>query len=368
MDRDQLATAEGTARFRERFQDTAAPDWFRPALGGLSLSALGLVTSQGAADAYTDDLVSDAVAGCVALGVNVIDTAINDRFQRSERSIGKALEGLFRQGRLRRDEVLISTKGGFVPYERLPPLNPERYVQERFILPGLLPEEELVDGRHCINPDFLAHQLEQSLQNLGLEAVDLYFVHNPETQLGGVSHAEFRNRLRAAFEMLEKKADEGRIGGYGAATWSGFRVPAGAREHLALAEIVALAREAAGARHRFRAVQLPLNLMLPEALELRSQPLGGRRTTLLEAAAELGIAVFVSGPLGRGHLAEGLPGPVRSALADLKTDAQRVLQAVRSAPGVTTVLVGMKRPEHIEENLALRSVSRGEWPRLETNL
>jgi aryl-alcohol dehydrogenase-like predicted oxidoreductase len=368
MDRDQLATAEGTARFRDRFRGTVAPDWFRTALGGLSLSSLGLGTYLGECDPYTDDLWADAVARSVELGVNVVDTAINYRFQRSERSVGRGLGMLFQHGRLQRSEVLVSTKGGFVPYDHLAPANPERYLQERYVLPGLLPEEELVDGCHCINPDFLADQLERSLHNLSLAGVDVYYVHNPETQLGSVTRPEFLGRMRSAFEMLEKKADEGKIGVYGTATWSGFRQRPGMRGHLSLVDLVQLAREVAGEAHRFRAVQIPLNLMMPEALELENQPFGGRRVTLLQAASELGIAVFVSGPLAQGHLAEGLPASVRSALPELKTDAQRALQAARSAPGVTTVLVGMKRPVHIEENLALRSVPRGEWPKMGTTL
>ena len=45
------------------------------------------------------------------------------------------------------------------------------------------------------------------------------------------------------------------------------------------------------------------------------------------------------------RLAELFPG--------FSTDAQRALQFARSAPGVTTALVGMSNPSHVVENLAL---------------
>ena len=47
-------------------------------------------------------------------GVNVIDTAINYRYQKSERVVGAALRYLIQQGYVR-DEFFISSKNGYVP-------------------------------------------------------------------------------------------------------------------------------------------------------------------------------------------------------------------------------------------------------------
>jgi aryl-alcohol dehydrogenase-like predicted oxidoreductase len=52
-----------------------------------------------------------------------------------------------------------------------------------------------------------------------------------------------------------------------------------------------------------------------------------------------------------------LPEAIRDALGSLATDAQTGIQFVRSAPGVTTALVGMSNVEHVEENLALVSAA-----------
>src|SRR2546430_41873 len=81
-------------------------------------------------------------------------------------------------------------------------------------------------GSHCMTPRYLAHQLAQSLVNMNLETVDVYYVHNPESQLQSVSRDEFDKRLRAAFEQLESERAAGRVKFYGVATWNGFRVAA----------------------------------------------------------------------------------------------------------------------------------------------
>ena len=62
---------------------------------------------------------------------------------------------------------------------------------------------------------------------MNLECVDVYYIHNPESQLGHVSEEEFYTRLRAAFESLEQSRAQGQLKFYGVATWNGFRVPAG---------------------------------------------------------------------------------------------------------------------------------------------
>jgi aryl-alcohol dehydrogenase-like predicted oxidoreductase len=102
---------------------------------------------------------------------------------------------------------------------------------------------------------------------------------------------------------------------------------------------------------------MPINLAMPEALRAPTQSLGGRRTvTALEAAAELGLAVVASAPLMQGRLAAGLPPDVRRVMDEvfpsLTTDAQRALAFVRTLPGVTAALVGMKSEAHVEENVA----------------
>ncbi|HEX8069480.1 MAG TPA: aldo/keto reductase [Pyrinomonadaceae bacterium] len=352
------ATTEGTARYKARLRATVAENHFRYE-EHLWLSSVGLGTYLGPPDEPTDRSYVESITRAVALGVNVIDTAVNYRFQRSERAIGAALRQLLDGGAARRDELLLCTKGGYLPFDGAPPRGQEgvrRYVEETFVEPGVTEFADFVAGSHCMTPRYLAHQLEQSRRNLGVETVDVYYVHNPETQLQVVTRAEFETRLRAAFEELERAAAAGHIRAYGVATWNGFRVAPKARGYHSLERIVELAREAGGAEHHFRFVQLPFNLGMPEALTETNQTFQGAEVSMLEAARALGVTVMASASLLQGRAARDLPEHVRAPLGSLATDALTALQFTRSTPGITTALVGMSRPAHVEENLRLARV------------
>lgn len=352
-----FATPEGTARYRDRFEVARDEHHFRFEQN-LWLSSIGTGTYLGEPDDASDRLYARSVARAVELGANVIDTAANYRFQRSERAIGEALEQLTGASGFARDELVVCTKGGYLPFDGGPPRDVRAYVEETFVRTGVADFSDIVAGSHCMTPRYLAHQLAQSLRNMRLACVDLYYIHNPETQAGALPADEFDARLRAAFAQLEAERAQGRLRNYGVATWNGFRVAEGARGYHSLARMVELAREAAGgAEHGFRFVQLPFNLGMPEALSLPNQRVAGERVTVLEAAQELQVAVVASASLFQGRVARGLPEEVREPLGSLATDAQTAIQFVRSTPGITTALVGMGRPAHVEENLQLARVA-----------
>src|SRR5256712_7262669 len=317
------ATPSATAAYAREAR--AAAGHFREALG-VAVSSLGIGTYLGRDDDHTDGAYVGAVGRALQLGINVIDSAINYRNQRSERAVGRAL----RESGVPRERVLVCTKGGFLPFDGARPRDPRSFVEETYVRPGLLRWEEVVDGVHCLSPRFLEDQIDRSWRNLGVATIDLYYLHNPETQLGEVPREEFLRRLRAAFAELERACDDQRIAAYGTATWNGYRLPDDDPEHLSIDDVLACAREVAGARHRFRAVQLPFNLEMDEAASLPNQ--GGR--TLLQAAAEAGIAALASVPVLQGRLAHLSP-PERARLAGLDTDAPRALPVVRPTPRIT---------------------------------
>jgi aryl-alcohol dehydrogenase-like predicted oxidoreductase len=121
--------------------------------------------------------------------------------------------------------------------------------------------------------------------------------------------------------------------------------------------MVELANEIGGESHGFRFIQLPFNLAMPEAFTLRNQIIDDEELSLLEAAARLGIAVISSASIFQGRVAQGLPQSLVEELGSLATQAQAAIQFVRSAPSVTTALVGMSSREHVEENLQLAGIS-----------
>lgn len=352
MSIEGYATLDGTARYRDRFKERAAENHFRPEQN-LWLSSIGIGTYLGDWDDETDRRYTEAVTRAVELGVNVIDTAANYRFQRSERSIGAALSRITEELSFARDELVICTKGGYLPFDGAPPANARRYVEETFVRTGIAQLSDIIGGSHCMTPAYLRHQLAQSLDNMKLGCVDVYYIHNPESQLAEISRAEFDARLLAAFALLESERAAGRLRMYGVATWNGFRVAPDARAYHSLERMTELAREAGGAEHGFRFVQLPFNLAMPEALVLNNQLLAGEQVSLLEAAGALGIAVVASSSTLQGKAARNLPAQIREPLGSLATDTQTAIQFVRSTPGIATALVGMSRREHVEENLQL---------------
>ncbi|HJU11908.1 MAG TPA: aldo/keto reductase [Candidatus Binataceae bacterium] len=344
------ATPEGTADYARRF--VQYPVNYRPLLG-LSISSVGIGTYLGNEDGATDAAYTQAIQAAVTGGVNLIDTAVNYRCQRSERVIGNVMRGLANDGSLKREQVVIATKGGYVAFDGEVPANPRSWFEENFLKPGILQPSDLVQGSHCMTPRYLEAMLDLSRSNLGLETIDIYYIHNPETQLSAVSREEFFARIRNAFEFLEGAVQAGKIRFYGAATWSGFRVQPNERGYLSLADLVKVASDVAGANHHFRVIQLPYNLAMTEALTLRNQTLpGGNQVSLLAAADTMGIAVCASASLLQGQLTQRLPDVLQTAFPAMESDAQRSIQFSRSTPGIGVTLIGMSSIAHVEQNLA----------------
>jgi aryl-alcohol dehydrogenase-like predicted oxidoreductase len=349
------ATAAGTGSYRDRFRDRLPAAHFRT-LDGIGVSSIGLGTYLGEEDDEADRAYAEAVASAVTLGCNLFDAAINYRAQRSERVLGHTLAALMRQGRIARDQVVVCSKGGYIPFDGYMPPAPDAYFRDTYVRPGIVEPADVVAGCHVMTPRYLADQIGRSLRNLALETIDVYYLHNPETQLGAVPRAEFLHRVQAAFALFEHEVGAGRLARYGVATWNGLRQPPEVPDHLSLGELVRAAEAVGGGAHHFKVIQLPHNLAMPEAYTEATQLLDGERVTVLEAARRLGVAVVASASILQGQLSVRLPQVVADVFPGLTTTAQRALQFVRSTPGITTALVGMGRRAHAEENLAVAAV------------
>ena len=347
------ASKESTTRYAKNFSGRAANGHFREAQG-LTVSSIGIGTYLGNPDAKTDEAYTAAVGAAVQSGINFIDAAINYRFQRSERSIGAAIKQLAALG-ISRDELILCTKGGYLTPDGAMPADPNDYFYREYIQPGIFGPKDIAGGGHCMTPRFLEDQIGRSLRNLGVSTIDVYYLHNPESQLGEVPRPDFLERVRDAFAYLESAVSSGKIQFYGMATWNGFRQEAKARDAMQLGEIVQLAKDIAGDKHHFRFVQLPFNLGMTEALTLGNQSVGGRMRTPMEAASEMDITLIASASLLQGQVTRNLPSFVAEALG-LQSDAERALQFVRSSPGITTALVGMSKVDHVKENARLVAV------------
>ena len=318
------ATKEGTARYTGRYPEHRENAFFRSVLN-LRVSTLGIGTYLGKPDDAQDGRYKDALLAAAENGINFFDTAINYRGQRSERCIGAVLK------QLQRDEIVVCTKAGF-------------------LTPGAkaagLAVNEVAGGMHSMAPDFLSDQIECSLANMDIDTIDVFYLHNPETQLGFVAGSAFDARLSRAFERLELLVQQGKIRWYGAATWDGFRK----KGALSLERMVQLGAAVAGAEHHFRFAQLPFNVAMVEAYVDRPE-------NVLEAAARLGVAVVASASLMQARALGQMPDNLEQLLPGLETTAQRAIQFTRSTPGIAVALAGMGRREHVLENIGVARVA-----------
>jgi aryl-alcohol dehydrogenase-like predicted oxidoreductase len=274
-----FATPTGTQDFAAQHPQLAAHRWFQPA-GEILVSNLGLGTYLGHADQTSNDNYRNSILAALAGGINMIDTARNYRGGRSEQAIGEAIAQFGR-----REQLVLATKAGFAGQS------------------------------HSLEPNFLEAQLDLSLQTLKVQTVDIFYLHNPETQLNLVGHSATMRQLERAFLQCEQFLKAGMIRAYGVATWSAFREPG----QLTVKDV----RAAAGPG--FQWIQLPLNAIMTEGLAAAEQ------------AAALGLNVATSASILQGKVAAHLPV---------------ALQFARFATGVTTALVGMGRPDHVQQNLA----------------
>ncbi len=348
-----LATPDGTEHFARRAVEGRhlPPEHFRAGPGDLRLSSLGLGTYLGAADAVTDHAVEQAAVICLTSGrVNVLDTAINYRMQRAERSVGRAVHRVVEQGTVAREELLVATKVGYLAPDSEGGLPAEEWVRKELVDTGVLDPDDIVDGSNAMSVSYLRDQFERSRRNLGLDAIDLLYLHNvADAQLAAVGPAEFDVRLERAFATLEAFRAAGQLGSYGLATWDCLRTSPDAPGHFDLERALRLAESTGGKEHGFRFVQFPFNLAMAEAAAARTQRVGHERLSVFDAAHRLHLGVFTSVPLLQGQLTRH--GPRRGGL----TPAQTALQFARSARGTIGPLIGQKRAEHLSENLEVAS-------------
>ena len=344
------ASSEGTQKFVENSGINKSN--FKN-FENLYLSNVGIGTYLGDADARTDDLVTNAVKQSITSGVNVVDTAINYRSQKAERSVGKAISELISDGKITRDQIFLSSKNGYVTNDADVKLGFWEYVKEEYSQKGVIKEGDVTSGYHCMTVQYLSDQLERSLKNLNVECVDLMYLHNAvEGQIKDISKEKFLENLKSVFELYEQKRKEGKIKFYGMATWECFRVTSDNPQYLSLEDTVNLAKEVGGENHGFRFIQLPYNMNFDQALLTKNQTLGEETVSILEASVRLGIGVFTSVPFMQGRLLA--PG-VMPEFNDLKPSL-RALQFIRSTPGVLAPLAGQKSLEHVSENLEVMNI------------
>ena len=350
------ATPDGTRKYSDYAISQGKPRSHFKSFENLHLSSLGMGTYLGQVSKEDDQAVENAVYQSVRSGaINVIDTAINYRAMKSEKSIGRALLRLVNEGIISRDQVFVSTKNGYITNDGdYPNIDVMEYMHRMYIQTEVITADDISSGYNVIKPSYLAKCIDKSLTNMHLSTIDLVYIHNAfESWDQDVSREQFMEMLAKAFEMYEKYRANNKIRYYGMATWTCFRVPSESPEYLSLEQAVKCAEGVGGKDHGFKFIQLPYNLAYSEALLLRNQSVQSEgNLTILQAAAKLNIGIFTSIPLFQGRL-------FRSQIPNYgnATDpVAKLLQIIRSSSSVIAPLIGQKRPEHVEENLKVANM------------
>lgn len=121
------------------------------AVGAIGFGCMGMSWAYGPGDGADDPI--QVIHRAIDLGATLIDTADMYGPFKNEELVGKALRG-------RRDEVVLATKGGYV-------------------VRGVEPISLAPNG----SPEHLAAACDASLARLGVEYVDLYYLHRPDPQV-----------------------------------------------------------------------------------------------------------------------------------------------------------------------------------------
>ena len=352
-----FADTEGTKEYVNRavHSHDIVPNHFRQR-DGIFLSSIGMGTYLGDPTVQHDELIEKAIYDSVKSGaVNVLDTAINYRYMKSEKCIGRALSRLIDDNVISRNQVFVCTKNGYITNDAdYPSVDVMEYIQKMFIDPGLIQAGDISSGYNILNPNYIARCIDKSLMNMRLKTIDLVYIHNAfESWNQDVSRSEFNHMIADVFRTYERYRTDNKIRYYGMATWSCFRVPHDNKEYLSLEDMVNIAEEVGGKNHGFKFIQLPYNLAYSEAIFLKNQNVGSEKDlTILKACRKLDIGVFTSVPLLQTRLLN-VKVPDYSGITE---QVIKLLQIVRSTPSVTAALIGQKNPNHVAKNVSIAKI------------
>jgi len=352
-----FATPAGTKKYVEYAIQKGKPSSHFRIFNDLYLSSIGMGTYLGQLSLEDDNYIENAAYESIKSGaINVIDTAINYRAMKSEKSIGRALLRLIKDRVIARDQVFICTKNGYITNDGdYPRVDVTEYMQKMFISTEIIKPNDISSGYNVLNPNYIARCIDKSLVNMHLSCIDLVYIHNAfESWYEDISREEFMHMLSKVFEVYEEYRSRNKIKHYGMATWTCFRVHPNNREYLSLEEAVKVAEKVGGKQHGFRFIQLPYNLMYSEAILMKNQDVGSiKNLTILEAAERLNIGVFTSIPLFQSRLLNAkIPD-----YAGLTGQVEKLIQVIRSTPSVISPLIGQKNPQHVQQNIKIANVA-----------
>ncbi len=230
----------------------------------------------------------EALKQALLSGVNLIDTSTNYSDGSSERLIGDVVAGLLTDGSLKREELVMISKVGYVQGVNL--REAKERAQQGHPYPDMV--EYHPDCWHNISPEFLQDQISKSLLRLKLDRLDVLLLHNPEYFLKLTHNRErYYQRIQKAFEYLEAEVTNKRIQYYGISS-NTFIEHEAASEFTSLERVCEIAKNMRKNNH-FAVVQFPLNLFEAGGVLNKSNA----RLSALQYAHKNQLGVLINRPL-----------------------------------------------------------------------
>ncbi len=235
-------------------------------------------------------------------GISLIDTSSNYADGRSEILVGNVLSDLITNNKLKREDVTLVTKGGYIQGQNYRFALMKKEKGEPF--------DEVVEYDeglwHCVNPEFLEDQINRQMYRLDQPKdggyIDVYLLHNPEYYLGWAqknnvdiekAKKEYYSRIKKAFEFLEEKVKEGEIRFYGISS-NTFPANSNKYDFTSLEKVIDIANSTSSENH-FKFIQLPLNLIESNAIFEKNQK--NDTMTVLDLASANELRVLINRPL-----------------------------------------------------------------------
>ncbi len=237
-----------------------------------------------------------ALEKAIKNGINLIDTATNYADGESEIVVGKVISKLINEGAVKREDIILVSKAGYIQGQNLNVVTQKEQMGIGY--KGIVKCEE--DMWHCFDPEFIKDQITASLKRTEQEYIDCYLIHNPEYFLIYVLiddidelRSIFYQKIRTAFEQLEKEVENGRIKSYGVSS-NTFGCSSNSKEFTSLENMVEIADSISSDNH-FSVIQCPLNLIEKGALSIKNQK--DYSISVLELAEKHNIGVLTNRPI-----------------------------------------------------------------------
>lgn len=229
----------------------------------------------------------ETLKNAILAGINVIDTSAHFENGKSEEMIGKAIDNLIHNGLVKRQELVIITKAGYIQS------------QNGLAIGGQNTAKIQENMFHGISPEFIEKELTASLDRLGLDHIDCFMLNNPERMLHATNFkltpTMLYDLILKAFTHLEHLVQKGRIGSYGICSHS-ISIPT-APDHISLHQLIQSYKASSDGGTpqdfhskypHFLGIQYPLNLYEQTALS---------KGSVSEIAKTMGLFQIVHRPL-----------------------------------------------------------------------